>query len=62
MTTAEVADLWSAYLAMRSAVHRAALADSDAIAKRSDFEHHLCAVSAIRDHWLPGITLDKRND
>lgn len=62
MTTAEVADLRSAYLAMRSAVHRAALADSDAIAKRSDFEHHLCAVSAIRDHWLPGITLDKRND
>ena len=62
MTTAEVTDLRSAYLAMRSAVHRAALADSDAIAKRSDFEHHLCAVSAIRDHWLPGITLDKRND
>jgi len=62
MTAAEVSDLRSAYLAMRSAVHRAALADNEAIAKRSDFEYHLCAVSAIRDQWLPGITHGRKND
>lgn len=62
MTATEASDLRAAYLAMRSAVHRAALADSEAVAKRSDFEHHLCAVSAIRDHWLPGITQDEQTD